>query len=61
MLALAATCVWLGTWQMQRLAEKEALIAAVDTRLDAPPDPRAAAATVGRALISRRSTSSRSR
>lgn len=39
MLALAATCVWLGTWQMQRLAEKEALVAAVDARLDADPVP----------------------
>ncbi|MHA6691796.1 SURF1 family protein [Devosia sp. A449] len=37
MLALAATCLWLGTWQMQRLAEKEALIAAVDARLGADP------------------------
>lgn len=37
MLALAATCVWLGTWQMHRLAEKEALIAAVDERLGATP------------------------
>ncbi|WP_240232433.1 SURF1 family protein [Devosia lacusdianchii] len=39
MLALAATCVWLGNWQMQRLAEKEALIAAVDQRLGAEPVP----------------------
>src|SRR6218665_1084768 len=39
MLALAATCVWLGKWQMQRLAEKEALVAAVDARLDAAPIP----------------------
>ena len=39
MLALAATCAWLGTWQMQRLAEKEALIATVDERLDAAPIP----------------------
>ena len=39
MLALAATCVWLGTWQMQRLAEKEALISAVDSRLGAEPVP----------------------
>jgi surfeit locus 1 family protein len=39
MLALAATCAWLGNWQMQRLAEKEALIAAVDTRLTADPIP----------------------
>ncbi|KQX34837.1 hypothetical protein ASD04_15735 [Devosia sp. Root436] len=39
MLALAATCVWLGTWQMHRLAEKEALISAVDARLGAAPVP----------------------
>lgn len=39
MLALAATCVWLGNWQMQRLAEKEALISAVDSRLGADPVP----------------------
>ena len=39
MLVLAATCTWLGTWQMQRLAEKEALIAAVDARLGAEPVP----------------------
>ncbi|WP_316359115.1 SURF1 family protein [Devosia sp.] len=39
MLALAATCVWLGTWQLQRLGEKEALVAAVDARLDADPVP----------------------
>jgi surfeit locus 1 family protein len=39
MLALAATCAFLGHWQMQRLAEKEALIAAVDARIDAEPIP----------------------
>ena len=39
MLALAIVCVWLGTWQLQRLGEKEALIAAVDARLDADPVP----------------------
>lgn len=39
MLALAVLCLWLGTWQMHRLAEKEALIAAVDQRLDAEPIP----------------------
>ena len=39
MLALAAVCVWLGTWQMQRLAEKDVLIAAVDSRLNAAPIP----------------------
>ncbi len=43
MVALAAVCAWLGTWQMQRLAEKEALIAAVDERLDAEPIPVPAA------------------
>lgn len=37
MLALAVTCVWLGTWQMQRLAEKDALVAAVAERLNADP------------------------
>lgn len=39
MLALAVTCVFLGNWQMQRLAEKEALMAAVEQRLDAEPVP----------------------
>jgi surfeit locus 1 family protein len=39
MLALAVACVWLGTWQMHRLADKEALIAAVDARLGAAPIP----------------------
>jgi len=37
MLTLAATCVFLGSWQMDRLAEKEALIAAVDARLNSEP------------------------
>lgn len=37
MLALAVLCVFLGTWQVHRLAEKEALIAAVDQRLHADP------------------------
>ncbi|MDB5623763.1 MAG: hypothetical protein JWR39_2326 [Devosia sp.] len=37
MLALTGVCVWLGTWQLHRLAEKEALIAAVAARLDAAP------------------------
>jgi surfeit locus 1 family protein len=37
MLGLAVVCVLLGNWQMQRLAEKEALIAAVDTRLAEAP------------------------
>ena len=39
MLALTAVCLWLGNWQLQRLAEKEALIAAVDARLNATPIP----------------------
>ncbi|MCR6633920.1 SURF1 family protein [Devosia sp.] len=39
MLALAAVCVFLGSWQMQRLAEKDALVAAVDARLNAAPIP----------------------
>ncbi len=39
MLALAATCLWLGNWQMDRLGEKEALISAVDARLTADPVP----------------------
>lgn len=39
MLLLAGVCVWLGNWQMQRLGEKEALIAAVDDRLNADPVP----------------------
>lgn len=34
MLVLAVVCVFLGNWQMARLAEKEALIAAVDDRLE---------------------------
>ena len=37
MVGLMASFVWLGTWQMQRLAEKEALIARVESRLDAAP------------------------
>ena len=39
MLVLAGTCLFLGQWQMQRLGEKEALIATVDARLDAEPVP----------------------
>lgn len=37
MVALAIVCAWLGTWQLERLSEKEALIAAVDSRLNATP------------------------
>lgn len=37
MLALAVTCVFLGNWQMERLAEKEELVVAVDTRLNSEP------------------------
>ncbi|MGV8832383.1 MAG: SURF1 family protein [Devosia sp.] len=39
MLALAVVCTWLGVWQMHRLAEKEALVAAVDQRLNDAPIP----------------------
>lgn len=39
MLILVGACLVLGNWQMQRLGEKEALIAAVDARLDAEPVP----------------------
>ncbi len=39
MLALTALFVGLGTWQLQRLAEKEALMAAVAERMDAAPVP----------------------
>lgn len=39
MLALAGLCVWLGNWQMQRLGEKEALIAAVEQRIHSAPIP----------------------
>ncbi|UYN99541.1 MAG: SURF1 family protein [Devosia sp.] len=35
MIALAVVCLLLGNWQMQRLAEKDRLIAAVDARLSA--------------------------
>jgi surfeit locus 1 family protein len=37
MLALTGLFVWLGMWQMERLAEKEALIAEVDHQLTQPP------------------------
>jgi surfeit locus 1 family protein len=39
MLLLAGTCVFLGNWQMDRLAEKDALVVAVDQRLNAEPIP----------------------
>lgn len=39
MLALTVFCVVLGVWQVQRLGEKEALIAVVADRLDDPPQP----------------------
>ena len=37
MLALTGLFVWLGVWQVHRLAEKEALIAEVDRQLTQPP------------------------
>ncbi|GLQ52921.1 SURF1 family protein [Devosia nitrariae] len=39
MLALTAGFVALGVWQLQRLTEKEALIAAVEERTGLPPAP----------------------
>jgi surfeit locus 1 family protein len=39
MLTLTGIFVALGIWQMNRLAEKEALIARVEERLGAPPQP----------------------
>lgn len=39
MLALIALFIYLGTWQMHRLGEKEALIAAVEERSHLPPAP----------------------
>ncbi|HEY9012285.1 MAG TPA: SURF1 family protein [Devosia sp.] len=44
MLALTAVFGWLGTWQLQRLGEKEALIAAVEQRVHADTVPLPAAA-----------------
>lgn len=35
----AAILVWLGTWQMQRLAWKEAILAEIDTKITAAPGP----------------------
>lgn len=39
MLGLTSLFALLGSWQLQRLAEKEALIATVAVRLDDPPAP----------------------
>ena len=39
MAALTVVFIWLGVWQIERLAEKEALIAAVAERLNLPPAP----------------------
>jgi surfeit locus 1 family protein len=39
MAVLTVVFVWLGAWQMERLAEKEALITAVAERLTQPPAP----------------------
>lgn len=44
MLVLAVTCVFLGNWQMARLGDKEALMAAVETRLISEPVPAPIAA-----------------
>jgi surfeit locus 1 family protein len=39
MLGLTVAFIALGTWQMQRLGEKEALIARIEARVDGPPQP----------------------
>jgi surfeit locus 1 family protein len=39
MLALTALFIWLGVWQIDRLAWKEGLIAQVSSRLTQPPTP----------------------
>ena len=39
MVGLMGLFIALGTWQVERLAEKEALIAAVETRFDLAPQP----------------------
>lgn len=39
MLGLTAAFLWLGNWQLQRLAEKERLIATVADRMDSAPLP----------------------
>ncbi len=39
MAGLTALFIALGTWQVERLAEKEALIAAVEARFDLEPQP----------------------
>ncbi|MBB4053255.1 surfeit locus 1 family protein [Devosia subaequoris] len=44
MLVLAVICLFLGNWQMARLSEKEALVAAVDQRLTSEPVPAPEAA-----------------
>lgn len=44
MLILIGIFLYLGTWQMQRLGEKEALIAAVEQRSHLPPEPLPAVA-----------------
>lgn len=39
MVVLTGVFIWLGTWQMERLGEKEALVAAVAQRIDTPAVP----------------------
>lgn len=38
-LVMVAVTLWLGVWQIQRKAEKEALVAALDERVAAAPQP----------------------
>lgn len=54
MLALTAVFVALGSWQVQRLGEKEALVAAVEAGLSSPPVALAEAAEYRPVTISGR-------
>ena len=49
-LAMVAVLIGLGLWQLQRRAEKHALIAALDERLAAAPVPLPPSGRVERAV-----------
>ena len=42
-----AILVWLGVWQIERLAWKEAVLAEIEATIDGPPQPLPASATPG--------------
>jgi cytochrome oxidase assembly protein ShyY1 len=48
-IAMVVLCVGFGLWQLQRRAEKHALIAALSERLAAEPETAAAPGAVERA------------